>query len=175
MRATVAPAKWFGPVQWQTAVLIFTSIAMAAALIAKFGLHIPAAVEPLLLVGILGSCLPILVELIGEMARGNFSVDLLAAISIVTSLILHEYWVAAIVILMLSGGQTLETFATRRASSVLGALAKRMPEMAHRVNADRSGRRCAQRRDCGGRSGAAVSARTVPGGWNCDGRPGQHG
>ncbi|MFZ1942895.1 MAG: heavy metal translocating P-type ATPase, partial [Acidobacteriaceae bacterium] len=138
MRATVAPAKWFGPVQWQTAVLIFTSIAMAAALIAKFGLHIPAAVEPLLLVGILGSCLPILVELIGEMARGNFSVDLLAAISIVTSLILHEYWVAAIVILMLSGGQTLETFATRRASSVLGALAKRMPEVAHRVNADRS-------------------------------------
>ncbi|MGB6111386.1 MAG: heavy metal translocating P-type ATPase [Acidobacteriaceae bacterium] len=137
MRATVAPAKWFGPVQWQTAVLIFTSIAMAAALIAKFGLHIPAAVEPLLLVGILGSCLPILVELIGEMARGNFSVDLLAAISIVTSLILHEYWVAAIVILMLSGGQTLETFATRRASSVLGALAKRMPEIAHRVDADR--------------------------------------
>ena len=174
MRATVAPAKWFGPVQWQTAVLIFTSIAMAAALMARFGLHIPPRIEPLLLVGILGSCMPILVELIGEMARGNFSVDLLAAISILTSLILHEYWVAAIVILMLSGGQTLETFATRRASSVLGALAKRMPEIAHRVEADR-GCGCAQRRDCGGRPGDAVSARTVPGGWNCDGRPGQHG
>ena len=39
---------------------------------------------------------------------------------------------------MLSGGQTLETYATRRASSVLGALAKRMPEVAHRVNANRA-------------------------------------
>ena len=175
MRASTAPAKWFGPVQWQTAVLIFTSIAMTAALIAKFVLHIPAAVEPLLLVGILGSCLPILVELIGEMARGNFSVDLLAAISIVTSLILHEYWVAAIVILMLSGGQTLETFATRRASSVLGALAKRMPEDCPQGRRGSAGCRCTQRRDCGGRPGVAVSARAVPGRWNCDGRPGQHG
>src|SRR5487761_1369109 len=137
MRATTAPGKWFDSVQWQTAVLILTSAAMAAALIAKFVLHLPAAVEPLLLVGIIGSSLPILFELIREMVRGNFSVDLLAAISIVTSLVLHEYWVAAIVILMLSGGQTLETFATRRASSVLGALAKRMPEVAHRVGADR--------------------------------------
>jgi heavy metal translocating P-type ATPase len=36
------------------------------------------------------------------------------------------------VILMLSGGTALEQFATRRASSVLDALAKRMPQVAHR-------------------------------------------
>ena len=139
MRVTTAPAKWFDSIHWQTVVLILTSVAMAAAFIAKFvAPSSSATVDTLLLVGILGSCLPILFELIGEMARGNFSVDLLAAISIVTALILHEYWVAAIVILMLSGGQTLETYATRRASSVLGALAKRMPEVAHRVNANRA-------------------------------------
>jgi heavy metal translocating P-type ATPase len=40
--------------------------------------------------------------------------------------------VAAIVILMLSGGTALEEFASRRASSVLDALAKRMPQVAHR-------------------------------------------
>ena len=34
---------------------------------------------------------------------------------------------------MLSGGQALETYATRRASSVLQALARRMPAQAHRV------------------------------------------
>jgi heavy metal translocating P-type ATPase len=137
MRAAAEPVQWFESIHWQIVILILTAAAMLAALVAKFMLHAPAAVDTLLLVGILGSSLPILFELIGEMARGNFSVDLLAAISIVTSLLLHEYWVAAIVILMLSGGQALEAYATRRASSVLGALAKRMPEVAHRVDANR--------------------------------------
>ena len=36
MRVTTAPAKWFDWIHWQIAVLIFTSVAMTAALIAKF-------------------------------------------------------------------------------------------------------------------------------------------
>ncbi len=67
------------------------------------------------------------------MSKGDFSVDILALLSIVTSLILGQYWVAAIVVLMLSGGQALESYATGRASSVLSALAKRMPQTAHRA------------------------------------------
>jgi heavy metal translocating P-type ATPase len=43
-----------------------------------------------------------------------------------------ELLVAAIIVLMLSGGQTLEDYATARASSVLSALAKRTPSIAHR-------------------------------------------
>ncbi len=43
-----------------------------------------------------------------------------------------QYLVGAIIVLMLSGGAALEQFATRRASSVLDALAKRMPQIAHR-------------------------------------------
>jgi cation transport ATPase len=58
--------------------------------------------------------------------------DHLAGISIITSIILCAYLVAAIVILMLSGGTAFEVFASRRASSVLDALAKRMPQVAHR-------------------------------------------
>ena len=50
-----------------------------------------------------------------------------------TALILGQYWVAAIVVLMLSGGKALESYATERANSVLSALAKRMPQTAHRV------------------------------------------
>ncbi len=135
MRPTVTPVRWLERISGHTAILIFDAIAIAAGLVARFGLHNSVAAGRLLLVGIVGSSIPILAELIREVVRGNFSVDLLAALSILTSIILHEYWVAAIVILMLSGGQTLETYATRRASSVLGALAKRMPETAHRVEA----------------------------------------
>lgn len=136
MRATTTPTRWLEKTSGHTKILIFIGIAMTAALLAKFALHNSAATDRFLLAGILGSGLPILFQLLREVVQGNFSVDLLAAISIVTALILREYWVAAIVILMLSGGQTLEAYATRRASSVLGALAKRMPEVAHRVEAD---------------------------------------
>ncbi|MGB7554191.1 MAG: heavy metal translocating P-type ATPase [Candidatus Korobacteraceae bacterium] len=48
------------------------------------------------------------------------------------SVLMGQYLVGAIIVLMLSGGAALEQFATRRASSVLDALAKRMPQIAHR-------------------------------------------
>ena len=41
-------------------------------------------------------------------------------------------WPATLVVLMLSGGEALEAYAVRSASSVLEALAKRMPSIAHR-------------------------------------------
>jgi heavy metal translocating P-type ATPase len=44
-----------------------------------------------------------------------------------------ELLVATIIVLMLSGGQALEKYATRRASSVLDALAHRTPSIAHRL------------------------------------------
>ena len=62
----------------------------------------------------------------------EFGSDLLAGISILSSVLLGEYLVGTIIVLMLSGGEALEQFATRRASSVLDALAKRMPLVAHR-------------------------------------------
>jgi heavy metal translocating P-type ATPase len=45
---------------------------------------------------------------------------------------LGEYLAGSLVVLMLSGGEALESFAVRRASSVLDALARRMPSVAHR-------------------------------------------
>jgi heavy metal translocating P-type ATPase len=71
-------------------------------------------------------------NLIRGMFRGEFGSDLLAGISIVTSLFLGEYLAGTLVVLMLSGGTALEEYAMRRAASVLDALAKRMPSIAHR-------------------------------------------
>ena len=59
-----------------------------------------------------------------------------AAISIVTAVILHEYLAGTLVVLMLSGGEALEAYAVRSASSVLNALARRMPSLAHRKTDD---------------------------------------
>ena len=68
--------------------------------------------------------------------RREFGADHLAGISIVTSVVLHEYLAGTLVVLMLSGGQTLERFAVGRASSVLRALARRMPTIVHRRSGD---------------------------------------
>jgi heavy metal translocating P-type ATPase len=75
---------------------------------------------------------PLVLELALKLVRGQFGSDLLAGISIVTSVVLGEYLAGTLVVLMLSGGEALESYAVRSASSVLNALVKRMPSVAHR-------------------------------------------
>jgi cation transport ATPase len=67
-----------------------------------------------------------------KLVRREFGSDLLAGISIVAAVLLQEYQAGALVVLMLFGGKALEAFALGRASSVLQALARRMPLVAHR-------------------------------------------
>jgi heavy metal translocating P-type ATPase len=106
---------------------------MLAALVFELLLNDRHVVNVVLCTAIACASFPLLISLVEQIMKGNFSVDLLAVLSIVTSVFLKQYWVAAIVVLMLSGGQALEAYATRRASSVLSALAKRMPQTAHRA------------------------------------------
>lgn len=89
------------------------------------------AAEPILLIVTVAGSLPLLVELVLQITRLKFNVDVLAAVSIGSALVMRQSWVAAIVVLMLSGGKTLEDYSTRRASMMLAALAKRMPRVGH--------------------------------------------
>ena len=91
----------------------------------------PGADVPLLAAPVLGGA-PLLVTLASQARRLEFGADHLAGISILTSLLLHQYLAGVLVVLMLSGGQALERFASGRASSVLQALARRMPSVVHR-------------------------------------------
>lgn len=75
---------------------------------------------------------PLVYQLLRQLVRREFGSDLLAGISIVTSVVLGEYLAGTIVVLMLAGGEALESYALVSASSVLGALARRMPSVAHR-------------------------------------------
>jgi len=119
-------------------IAIFTIAGILLHLVLRYLLHSSpiASRVPLIAVLILGG-VPLLVPLTRKLFERDFGSDHLAGISIVTSTILGEYLVATIVILMLSGGTALEQFASRRASSVLDALARRMPQVAHfkRANA----------------------------------------
>ena len=75
---------------------------------------------------------PLVLELAVKAARRQFGSDLLAGISIVTAVLLGQYLAGSLVVLMLSSGEALESFAVGRASSILAALARRMPSVAHR-------------------------------------------
>ena len=76
---------------------------------------------------------PLVFGLLRKLFKAEFGSDLLAGLSIVVSILLGEYLAGSIVVLMLSGGEALEAYAVRSASSVLQALARRMPSVAHRL------------------------------------------
>jgi heavy metal translocating P-type ATPase len=85
---------------------------------------------PLYLALILGG-IPLVFDLVIKIINLQFSSDLLAGISILASVILEQYLAGALVVLMLSGGQALELYVVKRASFLLEALSKRMPNIAH--------------------------------------------
>jgi len=133
---TASPKPGFVPSK-ETYIAGFTLVAIVLHVVLKYALHFPTFTSNLPLFAALLAGTPLLWELLQKLVKREFGSDLLAGISILTAVILGQYLVAAIVILMLSGGEALEAFATARASSVLDALARCMPSVAHRKEAGR--------------------------------------
>lgn len=116
--------------------LIIAAVALAgitAHLVLRFAVRaeVQTYTIPLWVVLVVGG-VPLVGQLLRKVIKLQFGSDLLAGISIVTAVLLHEYLAGALVVLMLSGGEALESYAVRSASSVLRALAKRMPSIAHK-------------------------------------------
>ena len=119
-------------------IAIFSALAILAYMLLRYAWRVgPLDVLPLYL-ALLAGGIPLLRGLVRQAFKLELGADWLAGISIVTATLLHQYLVACIVVLMLSGGAALEQYATRRASSALRAMAKRMPTRAHRITSDGS-------------------------------------
>jgi len=117
----------------ETYIAGFTFVAILLHVILRYALHFPSLTYHLpLFAALLIGGVPMVWDLLKKLTKRQFGSDLLAGVSIITAILLSEYLVAVIVVLMLSGGEALEEFATARASSVLEALARRMPSIAHR-------------------------------------------
>lgn len=121
----------------QGIIAVFTIASILLHLILRFGLKttteiygLPLSELPLIASLVFGG-IPLVIDLLIKLIRLEFGSDLLAGISIVTSVLLGQYLAGSLVVLMLSGGEALEAYAVRSASSVLEALAKRMPSVAH--------------------------------------------
>lgn len=116
--------------RWQLYIAILSFIAISIHLLMLlFNISYPNI--PLFFPLIIGG-IPVFFFIIFKFFKGNLGADLLAAIALITGIVLHQYLAATLIILMLSFGQSLESYARRKASSVLLALASRMPSIAHR-------------------------------------------
>ncbi len=108
-------------------------LGIAIHLVMRFGLQSDERITllPLWFVLAFGG-VPLVIGLLKKVVAFEFGSDLLAGLSIVTAVLLGEHLAGALVVLMLSGGEAIESYAVRSASSVLRALAQRMPSIAHR-------------------------------------------
>jgi heavy metal translocating P-type ATPase len=139
----IAPPKrpWFSPSRlWARKSTVIAGLCLVGIflhLLLRFGFHAAAGSYriPLLATLVIGG-LPMLYDLLRKLLKREFGSDLLGGISIITSVLLGEYLAGSIIVLMLAGGEALESYALRSASSVLAALAKRMPSVAHLKRGD---------------------------------------
>ena len=133
---TTPPANTTRPGLAQTGVASLAVVAVVAHLVWRaVADSSTSAVRPAdipLLVALVAGGGFLVFGLLAKLFRGEFGSDLLAGLSIVTAAALGEYLAGTLVVLMLSGGEALEAYAVRRASSALSALARRMPAVAHR-------------------------------------------
>ena len=91
---------------------------------------------PLLFIIVIGG-LPLLWEIILKAFKGDLGSDLLAAIALITAIYLQQFLAADLIVLMLASGQSLENYASKKASFALAALTDRTPSVAHKINVEK--------------------------------------
>ena len=79
--------------------------------------------------------LPLTIGVLRDLFRSRFGVDVIALLAMAGALAVAEYLAAAVIALMMSGGQALEMYANRRARSELSGLVSRAPRLVHRYAA----------------------------------------
>ena len=71
-----------------------------------------------------------------KIREGNFSLDYIALLAMVVSLVAGENLAGSVVALMITGGEALDDYASGRAESALRALLEKIPKTCHVRNAD---------------------------------------
>jgi cation transport ATPase len=75
--------------------------------------------------------LRLLIEIVRDLRKGNYGVDILAAVAIVATIAVGEYWATIIIVIMMTSGQALEEYAARRAKAELTSLLERAPKITY--------------------------------------------
>ncbi|KIS04294.1 heavy metal translocating P-type ATPase [Paucilactobacillus wasatchensis] len=115
--------------------LIATLLIGVIALMIEFMWGQPMVAQSLVTVAGAAVSLSMVIEMIKTLRSGKFGVDLLAIMAIVATLAVSEYWASLMVLVMLTGGDTLEDYAAQKAGQELKSLLDHSPQMAHLISA----------------------------------------
>jgi heavy metal translocating P-type ATPase len=77
--------------------------------------------------------LALVTEVVFSLRKGEFGLDIIAALSMSAALWFGEYFASAIIAVMYAGGQFLESYAQKRAESGMTELLSRAPRVALRI------------------------------------------
>jgi heavy metal translocating P-type ATPase len=75
-------------------------------------------------------------DMVKNLLTGQWGIDVLAIMAIIATVAVGEYWASLVIVLMLSGGEALEDYASGRAKRELSSLLDRAPRSAHRMSDD---------------------------------------
>jgi len=107
-------------------------IGLLSGALIRFVLARPDIADIVWLIVLLVGGAPTVLKTIRKMLKGNFAADVVAMLAIITAVLMHEYFAGVIIVIMQSGGEALENYSLRRASSTLEQLLARAPRIAHR-------------------------------------------
>ena len=79
---------------------------------------------------------PVVAKTLLDMTKGKFAADIVAMLAIVTAIITDEAFAGVIIVLMQTGGEAIDDYGFRRASSSLESLIARAPRLARRKRND---------------------------------------
>ena len=128
--------------QWKFIVVL---IAGVISLILEFGIHAPTLfTTPILglhmnpqaiIIDILGIWISVilLMEIFEDWKSGRYGVAILAVIAIVSTILINNYWAEWMILVMSTGGETLEDYATGQASKELRSLLNNTPRIANKL------------------------------------------
>jgi heavy metal translocating P-type ATPase len=125
------PASWWTPQRFARVAFALTVLGLSAGAAAwlagqpQAAGHLWAATTALVLI-------PLLLDIIASLRKGELGVDAIALLAIGGALAFGEYLAGAVVALMLSGGEMLEIYAAGRARKELSSLVERAPRVVHR-------------------------------------------
>ncbi|OBS61299.1 heavy metal translocating P-type ATPase [Enterococcus mundtii] len=115
---------------------VITLLIGVVALISEFMFDRPRLA--FMIIAVTGGTLAFLmfVEMIKTLRSGKYGVDILAITAIVATLLVNEYWASLMILIMLTGGESLEDYAQKKAGQELQSLLDNTPRTAHKLQGD---------------------------------------
>ena len=113
-------------------IFLLALVGLILGTVVRFGLHLPGPANAVWLATLVLGGAPVVYRTVVGMLHGNFATDVVAMLAIVVAVIMGQSFAGLIIVIMQSGGEALEKYSLRRASSSLEQLLARAPSAAHR-------------------------------------------